>query len=120
MTDLAVLRDMGLYLGGGGGIVYLLYRVVMRVASKEMADTAGYNSTAASIERLEKHLREADERTRLATERADKAERERNEALVQIAQLTFTVNSLRDEVKSLRDEVVTLRKTGEGNAGRGS
>lgn len=112
MIDIAVLRDMGLYVGGGSGLVYLLYRVVMKLGSRERADTAGYNSTAAAIERLEKHLRDADDRTRVAIERADKAERERNEALVQIDRLTFMVQSLRDEVERLRGEVVDLKRTG--------
>lgn len=110
MMDLSVARDMGGYLVGGGGIVFILFRVVMRVASREKADTAGHNSTVAAIERLEKHLKEADERGRAATERADKAERERNEALIQIDRLTFMVQSLRDEVARLRGEVVDLKR----------
>lgn len=118
MFDPAVLRDMGLYVGGGSGLVYLLYRVVMKLASRERADTAGYNSTAAAIERLERHLKESYERERWSAERADKAERERNEALVQIDRLTFMVQSLRDEVERLRGEVVDLKRTGEDHASR--
>lgn len=103
--ELAVFRDIFFGTAGGGGVLYLLWRIIQRMGSGEKAATARSDAEISMIERLERHIERAEERATAATERADKAEQERNGALLQIERLTMTIDGLRTEVQNLKTQV---------------
>lgn len=103
--DFSVTKEL---VGGGLGVAVLAWfgRLVMqRIGAGERAGTAGSEALMAIIQQQGATIKRLEERDVLATARADKAERERNEALNQIDQLTFTVSTLRDEVRRLGEKL---------------
>ena len=103
--DFGVTKEL---VGGGIGVAVLAWlgRLVMaRIGAGERAGTAGSEALMAIIRQQEATIKRLEERDVSATQRADRAERERNEALNQITQLTFTVSTLRDEVQGLRKQL---------------
>lgn len=121
--DAAIFKDLALWVVAGGGGLFMSFKLIQKFSSGARAAISADDKSVLMLDRFERQINEQDarfaaaeerhqativrleERTSLANDRADKAERERNEALLQVTQLTYTVEALKREVQKLTETV---------------
>ena len=121
--DASIFRELALWATAGGGGLVLGFKLIQKFSSGARAAIAADDKSVSLLDRLERQIKEQEERyasaegrhiatvQRLeeradaATVRADKADRERNEALLQVERLTYTVEALKKDVQKLTETV---------------
>lgn len=118
-----IFKDLALWATAGSGGLYLGFKLIQKFSSGARAAIAADDKSVSLLDRLEKQISDQEaryhvsedrhlatvqrleERAEAATARADKADRERNDALLQVERLTDTVEALKKEVRKLTETV---------------
>lgn len=132
--DVSVAKDVAVTLGGGGVFVFCLWQLVSKLLSGTQTAVAADDKTKSLMDRMEEQSRTSqeryiaqltalderqaaetaryvatiqrlEERADMAIARADRAEQERNQALMQVAELSRTIDALKTEIMQLKDKV---------------
>ncbi|MEH3087417.1 MAG: hypothetical protein PGN26_12995 [Xylophilus ampelinus] len=118
--DETVLRELALWATAGGGGLFVGVKLVQRLGASVRAAVAADDKSVSLLDRLERQLAAQEARFRAAEDRhlaharhlearieaaaahADRAERERNEALVRAERLALAMDALRAEADGPR------------------
>lgn len=121
--DASIFKDLALWATAGSGGLFLGFKLIQKFSSGARVAIAADDKSLSMLDRLERQMADQqlryqaaedrhvatiqrlEERGSVATERADRAERERNEALMKVERLTNMVEQLKQEVQKLTETV---------------